>query len=187
MGIIFLVFLAKEYMLKETKWIDNIADYLVCIFLLNTFFVSLDMSINVKWVVILDGIQCLAAWLLILKFFQKEDDYHISFLIRKSYAFVGRLFVSFGPIFIAFTIFGYTLFCREAWQFSTFRRTFLTLFYISYYNATYESFVVTSRANPISMIFFFSFVILFTICVYSGMLVSVFCSYVWNKRESKIK
>jgi hypothetical protein len=37
------------------------------------------------------------------------------------------------------------------------------------------------------MIFFFSFVILFTICVYSGMLVSVFCSYVWNKRESKIK
>jgi hypothetical protein len=43
------------------------------------------------------------------------------------------------------------------------------------------------RANPISMIFFFSFVILFTICVYSGMLVSVFCSYVWNKRESKIK
>ena len=140
-----------------------------------------------KWVFILDGIQCLIAWLLILKFLQKEDDYHISFLIKKSYSFVGRLFVSFGPIFIAFTLFGYTLFCREAWQFSTFRRTFLTLFYISYYNATYESFVVTSRANPIAMIFFFSFVILFTICVYSGMLVSVFCSYVWNKRESKVK
>lgn len=63
----------------------------------------------------------------------------------------------------------------------------MILFYISYYNATYESFVLTMRANPISMIFFFSFVILFTICVYSGMLVSVFCSYVWNKRESKIK
>lgn len=43
------------------------------------------------------------------------------------------------------------------------------------------------RANPISMIFFFSFVILFTICVYSGMLVSVFCSYVWNKREVQVK
>ena len=130
----------------------------------------------------IDGIQCLISWLLILKFITKEDDYHISLLIKKSYVLVGRIFISFGPVFIAFSMFAYLMFCREAYQFSSFWRTFLNLFYISYYNMTYESFVVTSRANPISMIFFFCFVILFTICVYSGMLVSVFCSYVWNKK-----
>jgi hypothetical protein len=138
-----------------------------------------------------DGVGCLVAWLLVLKFLTKEDgeghDYHISFLIKKSYILVGRIFVSFGPIFIAFVLFAYIMFCREAWQFSSFRRTFLNLFYISYYNMTYESFIVTSRTNPISIIFFVSFVILFTMCVYSGMLVSVFCSYVWNKKESKVK
>lgn len=37
------------------------------------------------------------------------------------------------------------------------------------------------------MIFFITFVLLFTICIYSSMLVSVFCSYVWGKREEQIK
>jgi len=98
---------------------------------------SLVEEVDIEWLVIVDGIQCLIAWLLILKFLQKEDDYHISFLIRKSYVLVGRLFVSFGPIFIAFTLFAYALFCREAWQFSTYKRTVLNLFYICYYNMTY--------------------------------------------------
>lgn len=37
------------------------------------------------------------------------------------------------------------------------------------------------------MIFFITFVLLFTICIYSSMLVSVFCSYVWGKREKQIQ
>lgn len=37
------------------------------------------------------------------------------------------------------------------------------------------------------MIFFITFVLLFTICIYSSMLVSVFCSYVWGKREQQIQ
>ena len=28
---------------------------------------------------------------------------------------------------------------------------------------------------------------LFTVCIYSGMLVSAFCSYMWNQRDQKSK
>jgi hypothetical protein len=100
---------------------------------------------------------------------------------------IGRLFASFGPLMMAFALFAYVVFSRYSGQFRTFWRTFLSLFYICYYNMTYESTIVTSRSNPISMIFFMTFVVVFTICIYSGMLVSVFCSYVWHKRELQIR
>ena len=100
---------------------------------------------------------------------------------------IGWIFASFGPLLIAFSLFGYVVFSRYSGQFSSFWRTFLSLFYICYYNMTYESAMVTSRANPISLIFFVVFVLLFTMCVYSGMLVSVFCSYVWKKRQLQIR
>jgi hypothetical protein len=133
-------------------------------------------------VFIFDGITCCAAWLCSAKFYLKQDDYNMTFLLGKSYSMIGWIFASFGPVLIAFSLFGYVVFSRYSGQFSSFRRTFLSLFYICYYNMTYESAMVTSRANPISLIFFVVFVLLFTMCVYSGMLVSVFCSYVWRKR-----
>lgn len=178
--------LIAQYIKDSNSIYLNVPEYLLSVFLVNNFLFCLSDQINFQVIIILDGIACLISWLIILKFLNKED-YHIGFLLKQSYILVGRLFVSFGPIFIAFCIFGYCCFCRVSGQFSTFKRTFLSLFYISYYNMTYQSIIVTSRANPISMIFFFAFVILFTICVYSGMLVSVFCSYVWNKRENKVK
>lgn len=135
----------------------------------------------------LDGLTCCSAWLCALRFYTKEDDYKLSFLLTKSYGMIGRLFASFGPLLIAFSIFGYCVFSRYSGQFSSFWRTFTSLFYICYYNMTYESAIVTGRSNPISMIFFITFVLLFTICIYSSMLVSVFCSYVWGKREEQIK
>ena len=135
----------------------------------------------------LDGLTCLSAWLCILQFYTNHDDYRLSFLLGRSYGMIGRLFASFGPLLIAFSIFGYCVFSRYSGQFSSFWRTFTSLFYICYYNMTYESAIVTSRSNPISMIFFITFVLLFTICIYSSMLVSVFCSYVWAKREAQIK
>ena len=130
---------------------------------------------------------CCSAWLCAVYFYTKEDDYKLSFLLTKSYVMIVRLFASFGPLLIAFSMFGYCAFARYSAQFSSFWRTFLSLFYICYYNMTYESAIVTSRSNPISIIFFISFVLIFTICIYSGMLVSVFCSYVWSKREMQIK
>jgi len=130
----------------------------------------------------MDGLTCCSAWLCAVYFYTKDEDYKLSFLLTKSYVMIVRLFASFGPLLIAFSLFGYCVFARYSGQFSSFWRTFLSLFYICYYNMTYESAIVTSRSNPISMIFFITFVLIFTICIYSGMLVSVFCSYVWSKR-----
>lgn len=135
----------------------------------------------------LDGVMCCSAWLCGIRFYTKEEDYKLSFLLNRSYGMIGRLFASFGPLLIAFSIFGYCVFSRYSGQFSSLWRTFTSLFYICYYNMFYESAVVTSRSNPISMVFFISFVLLFTMCIYSSMLVSVFCSYVWSKRENQIK
>ena len=135
----------------------------------------------------LDGVTCCAAWLCTVKFYTKEDDYNLTFLLGQSYSMIGRLLASFGPLMMAFTLFGYVVFSRYAGQFSSFWRTFLQLFYVCYYNMTYESMMVTARSNPVSMIFWMTFVIVFTICIYSGMLVSVFCSYVWQKRELLIR
>lgn len=134
-----------------------------------------------------DGITCLSAWLCTVKFYLKDEDYNLSFLLGQSYSMIGRLFASFGPLLIAFSLFAYVVFSRYTGQFSSFWRTFLSLFYICYYNMTYESAMVTARSNPISLIFFMVFVLVFTICIYSGMLVSVFCSYVWRKRELQIR
>ena len=134
-----------------------------------------------------DGITCCCAWLCSIRFYLKDDDYNLSFLLGQSYAMIGRLFISFGPFLMAFSLFAYIVFSRYSGQFSSFWRTFLSLFYICYYNMTYESTMVTARSNPISLIFFIVFVLVFTICIYSGMLVSVFCSYVWHKRELVIR
>lgn len=139
-------------------------------------------TFNFEWIFILDGFTCFSAWICTIKFYTKDDDYKLSFLLTKSYLLILQLFASFLPLLIAFSLFAYSIFSRYSGQFSSFWRTFTSLFYICYYNMTYESAIVTSRSNPISMIFFIAFVILFTICIYSGMLVSVFCSYVWGKR-----
>ena len=137
--------------------------------------------------VLMDGVTCFVSWPYFLKLFTRDDDYHISFLIKKSYIFVGRLFVSFGPLFIGFCLFAMTLFCRYSEIFVSFHKTFISLFCVSYYNMTYEDFKTTEKAGPISAIFFTTFVLLFTASIYSGLLVSVFCSYVWNKRDLATK
>ena len=98
-----------------------------------------------------------------------------------------QMFTSLLPLLIAFALFAYCIFSRYSQQYSSFWRTLLGLFYICYYNFTYESAHANARSNPISIIFFITFVILFTICIYSGMLVSIFCAYVWGKREEQIK
>ena len=136
--------------------------------------------------VLLDGIACFVAWLWLLKFIS-PDDYHLAFLLRRSYLLVGKLFISFAPLFIAFAMLAYSIFARYSFHFSTLHRTLLSIYYICYYNMIYEQFVGTQRVNPLSAIFFVVLVLLFTIFIYSGMLVSVFCSYVWHKRELRMK
>ena len=150
--------------------------------LVGTAILAFSNQIPFETVFMFDGLTCLACWLCAVRFYLRSDDYNLTFLLGQSYAMIGWLFASFGPLMIAFAMFGYVVFSRYSAQFSSLWRTFLSLFYICYYNMTYESAMVTSRANPISLIFFIVFVLLFTICVYSGMLVSVFCSYVWRKR-----
>lgn len=92
---------------------------------------------------ILDGVTCFIGWLYILKLNTENDDYHISFLIKKSYIFVGRLFVSFGPMFIGFCLFALTVFCRYSDLFVSFHKTFISIFCVCYYNMTYEEFRTT--------------------------------------------
>lgn len=161
---------------------DNILYYFLSVFLVTTSILAFSEQIPFETVYMLDGITCCSAWICTIKFYLKDDDYNLSFLLGQCYAMIGRLFASFGPLLIAFALFAYVIFSRYSAQFSSFWRTFLSLFYICYYNMTYESAIVTGRSNPISMIFFMTFVTVFTICIYSGMLVSVFCSYVWRKR-----
>lgn len=86
---------------------------------------------------IVDGLACLFCWLWLLKIIPQKGIYHISMLLSKSYVIVGRLFISFMPLFIGFAILAYCVFCRYAHQFSSFKRTLLSLFYICYYNMTY--------------------------------------------------
>lgn len=156
-------------------------------FLIYSSFASLLDLYTVRYIVLLDGVTCFVSWLYILKLYTENDDYHISFLIKKSYIFVGRLFISFGPMFIGFCLFALTAFCRYTNLFVSFHKAFISLFCVCFYNMTYEEYRTTERTNPISSIFFTVLIMLFTICIYSGMLVSVFCSYMWNKRENKNK
>lgn len=71
MGLLLLGFLVWEYLGERKKWAENVPEYLICVLLLNTFFASLNTDIDCKWIVMLDGIQCCASWILILKFLQK--------------------------------------------------------------------------------------------------------------------
>lgn len=165
----------------------DIPDILVILFLLLSSLASFISMYTPSTLLILDGVTCLVCWLYVLKLVTETKDYYISFLIRKSYIFVGRLFVSFGPLFIGFCMFALTVFCRYSTLFVSFHKTFISLFCVCYYNMTYEEFRTTERTNPISTVFFTTLVMLFTVCIYSGMLVSVFCSYMWNRRENKHK
>lgn len=85
-----------------------------------------------------DGIACCLCWLWLLKIIPQKGIYHVSMLLGKSYVLVGRLFISFMPLFFGFAILAYCVFCRYAHQFSSFKQTLLSLFYICYYNMTYE-------------------------------------------------
>jgi hypothetical protein len=162
--------------------------YFLSLFLVVNSILAFSEEIPFELIFMFDGVTCLAAWLCTIKFYLKDDDnYNLSFLLGQSYSMIGRLFASFGPFLMAFSLFAYVVFSRYSGQFSSFWKTFLSLFYICYYNMTYESTIVTARSNPISLIFFMVFVLVFTICIYSGMLVSVFCSYVWRKREQQIR
>lgn len=152
-----------------------------------TAILAFTQTIVFEVIFILDGVVCCSAWICAIKFQTRDDDYKLSFLLGKSYKMIGCIFASFGPILIAFSLFGYCSFSRYSSQFSSLHRTFMSIFYICYYNMTYESMIVTARSPVISMIFFITLVLLFTMCMYGGMLVSVFCSYVWSKREAKIK
>jgi hypothetical protein len=71
MGLMLLACLVWEYWKDKKKWVEDVAEYLICVLLLNTFFASLNTEIDCKWIVMLDGIQCCVSWILILKFLQK--------------------------------------------------------------------------------------------------------------------
>ena len=162
-------------------------DIMLCFLMLYTSTSALLHLLSPTHTFVLDGVTTACAWLYLLKLFTHDDDYHVSFLIKQSYVLVGRLFISFGPIFIGFVLFAHAVFCRYSDLFVSFHKAFVSLFCISYYNMTYEGYKSTEKQGPVSAIFFTTFVLLFTACVYSGMLVSVFCSYVWNKRDQKNK
>lgn len=99
---------------------------------------SFDREVTLTTQLILDGLACLFSWLWLLKIIPQKGVYHVSMLLGKSYIIVGRLFISFMPLFIGFSILAYCIFCRYAHQFSSYKQTLLSLFYICYYNMTYE-------------------------------------------------
>lgn len=117
---------------------SDIPDFIVIFFLFYSSFISFTNVFTPRFVLLLDGITCFVCWLYILKIYTENDDYHISFLIRKSYAYVGRLFVSFGPMFIGFCLFALTAFCRYSPLFTSFHKTLISIFCVCYYNMTYE-------------------------------------------------
>jgi hypothetical protein len=118
-------------------------DLLIAFFLIYSSLAGLINLFTVRYMLILDGVTCFIGWLYILKLNTENDDYHISFLIKKSYIFVGRLFVSFGPMFIGFCLFALTVFCRYSDLFVSFHKTFISIFCVCYYNMTYEEFRTT--------------------------------------------
>lgn len=131
------LFLAREYVRRGGWTADNALLYFLCLFLVVASLLAFSEAYPFEWIFMLDGVGCLTAWLCALQFYKKEDDYKLSFLLGKSYGMIGRLFASFGPLLIAFSIFGYCVFSRYSGQFSSFWRTFTSLFYICYYNMTY--------------------------------------------------
>lgn len=116
---------------------ENLIYYFLSVFLVLTSILSFSEEVPFETVFMFDGIACCAAWLCTIKFYLREEDYNMSFLLGQSYAMIGRLFASFGPLLIAFSLFAYVVFSRYSGQFSSFWRTFLSLFYICYYNMTY--------------------------------------------------
>jgi hypothetical protein len=166
---------------------SDIPDFLIAFFLVYTSVASFTNMFTLYYILILDGVTCFIAWLYFLKLQTDNDDFLISILIKKSYLFVGRMFISFGPLFMGFVVFACTAFSRYTNLFDSFHKSFISIFCVCYYNMVYEQYRTTERANPISSLFFTTLVMVFTICVYSGMLVSVFCSFMWNKREERLK
>lgn len=181
-GMLAAIILAVVLIVHRFKSGIPFLEMVLALTLLISSVLSFDTEITMTTQLILDGLACLFSWLWLLQIIPQKGIYHVSMLLGKSYLLVGRLFISFMPLFVGFALLAYCVFCRYAHQFSSFKQTLLSLFYVCYYNMTYEEFIVTSRADPISSIFFFVFVLLFTFCVYSSMLVSVFCSFAWDRR-----
>ena len=111
-------------------------DMIVCFFLLYSGFVNFIQEFNVRVILILNGFACLSSWLWMLKFL-RNDDYHLSFLLKKSYLLAGRLFLSFIPLFISFGLLAYCCFARYSYLFDSFHRTLTSLFIVCYYNMNY--------------------------------------------------
>jgi hypothetical protein len=137
LGTLLGLFLLREYIKRKAFLSENFLLYFLCLFLVLTSLLAFSEGYPFEIIFMLDGVTCLSAWLCALRFYTKEDDYKLSFLLTKSYGMIGRLFASFGPLLIAFSIFGYCVFSRYSGQFSSFWRTFTSLFYICYYNMTY--------------------------------------------------
>jgi hypothetical protein len=125
-----------RYILYKFKPSDA-PDFLIAFFLLYTSIASLTNMFTLHYILILDGVTCFISWLYFLKLQTERDDYHLSMLIKKSYILVGRLFVSFGPMFIGFVLFALTAFCRYTNLFDDFHKSFISLFCVCYYNMTY--------------------------------------------------
>lgn len=138
----YLTFYTYRYLLYKFKPSDT-PDFLVAFFLLYSSIASFTNMFTLRYILIIDGVTCFIAWLYILKLHTESDAYHVSFLIRKSYILVGRLFVSFGPLFIGVCLFALTVFCRYTSIFNDFHKTFIALFSVCYYNMTYEEFRTT--------------------------------------------
>ncbi len=137
LGVLLGLFLMRQYLKGKTSLVEDFLLYFLCLFLVLTSLLSFSESYPFEIIFMLDGVTCLSAWLCALRFYTKDDDYKLSFLLSQSYGMIGRLFASFGPLLIAFSIFGYCVFSRYSGQFSSFWRTFTSLFYICYYNMTY--------------------------------------------------
>ena len=111
-----LLFVSLCYQLLSTQQaeltVSDAPDVMLCVCLIYTGAFTIIRVLSVHHTVLMDGVTCFISWLYILRFLTRDDDYHISFLIKKSYIYVGRVFVSFGPVFIGFCLFALSVFCR---------------------------------------------------------------------------
>ena len=164
----------------------NILDGVVYFVLFLSTFYNLRVTSDLTLSLILDGVTCGLCWVWLPQVFPLTGRFNFTVLLGKSYLLIGRLFITFLPIFIGFSMLAYCMFSRLTDKYFTLKRSLLQLFYVSYYNMTYETFVTTERLSPLSSVFIFVFILLFTFTIYSSMLVTSFCAYAWDIREEQL-
>ena len=128
------------FLLKIKVDIFDIGMFIVLF--LATFY-SLKTTHNITINMIIDGLCCCLSWLWLPHVFPLTGRFNFAVILKKSYILIGRLFLAFLPIFIGFSIMAYTIFSRLTDKYSTFHKSILQLFFICYYNMTYETYVIT--------------------------------------------